>query len=177
MDPVSLLVLLAAGVGVWFFFFKGGRTRPPEAVRDLLNGLGSDYKVISGIIRMRGEGMDRIDHAVVSRFGVFIILEVTEPGTLVCRINSREWPRKGLGKEMALHNPVWRNRKRINSLEEVLPGVPMLNLVVIVNARLQGERGPEVVLFEGLIQAIRKNQSSVLDEKQIEEIHSKLSNI
>ncbi|QPJ60375.1 MAG: NERD domain-containing protein [Candidatus Nitronauta litoralis] len=177
MDPVSLLVLLAVGVGVWFFFFKGSRMRPPEAVRGLLNGLGGDYKVISGIIRMRGEGMDRIDHAVVSRFGVFIILEVTEPGALICRINSREWPRKGLGKEMALHNPVWRNRKRINSLEEILPGVPLFNLVVIVNARLQGERGPEVVLFDGLLSAIRKNQNPVLSAEQVEETCSKLNNL
>ncbi len=177
MDPVSLLVLLAAGVGVWFFFFRGNRTRPSGAVAELLKGLGSEYKVVSGIIRMRGEGMDRIDHAVVSQYGVIIVLEVTEPGVLSCLMNAREWPRKGLGKEMALHNPVWRNRKRINSLEEVLPGIPLINVVVIVNARLIGDKGPEVVLFDDLVGRIRKFQDPVLSADQVEAAYSKLNNL
>jgi hypothetical protein len=177
MDPVSLLVLCAAGFGVWFFFFRGNRTRPPGAVADLLKRLGSEYKVVSGIVRMRGEGMDRIDHAVVSEYGIFIVLEVTEPGVLSCRMNAREWPRKGLGKEMALHNPVWRNRKRINSLEEVLPDIPLINLVVIVNARLMGDKGPEVVLFGDLVGCIRKFQDPVLSMDKVETAYSKLNNL
>ncbi len=177
MDPVSLLVLCAAGVGVWFFFFRGNRTRPPGAVAGLLKGLGSEYKVVSGIVRMRGEGMDRIDHAIVSKYGIFIVLEVTEPGVLSCLMNAREWPRKGLSKEMALHNPVWRNRKRINSLEEVLPGIPLINIVVIVNARLVGDKGPEVVLFGELVGRIRKYQDPVLSTEKVETAYSKLNNL
>ncbi len=177
MDPVTWALFLAAGFGIWFFFFKGNRTRPPDAVTDLLKGLGSDYQVFNSLVRMRGEGMDRIDHAIVSQYGVFIVLDVTEPGTLICRMNSVDWPRKGMGKEQALHNPVWRNRKRVNSLEEMLPEISMVNLVVIVNARLVGERGPEVVLFKELLGRIRKNRTRVLSDEQIETVCSRLNNL
>ncbi len=177
MDPVSLAVVGVVGVGIWFFFFKRPRVRPPGAVSALLQGLGNDYSVISNIVRMRGEGMDRIDHAVVSVYGVVVLLEVTEPGVLFCKMNDREWPRKGLGKEMALHNPVWRNRKRINSLEEVLPGIALTNLVVIVNARLVGDLGPEVVLFENLSGRIRKNRNPVLNAEQVKSVCSKLNSL
>lgn len=167
MDPLSLIVLAAAGVGVWFFFFRGSTRRAPDAVAEKLNTIGGDFTVFSGMVRMREDGLDRIDHAIVSPGGVFIVLEVVETGTLRCRMNSMDWPRKGPGNPKNVHNPVWRNRKRVNSLEQELPEVPLINLVVIVNARLVGDAGPEVVDFDGLLKRIRSMQTPVLSAGQV----------
>ncbi len=170
VDPVTLALLLAGAAGAWFFFFHKRPLRSPDAVGEQLRRLGDEYSVVSGLVRMREEGMDRIDHAVISPYGVFIILEVKEPGTLECRMNAMDWPRKGPGPASTVHNPVWRNKKRINSLEKEFPGIPMVNLVVIVNARLVGNPGPEVVPFDGLINRIRKNRITVLEREQVEEV-------
>ena len=168
MDPLSLILLAAGGAGVWYFFFRGQTRRAPDAVAEKLKSLGPDFTVFSGIVRMRDEGMDRIDHAVVSPGGVFIILEVVETGTLQCRMNAMDWPRRGPGTSKNVHNPVWRNRKRINSLEKELPEVPLINLVVVVNAQLAGDAGPEVVTFGKLTGRISANRQPVLSPEQVE---------
>ncbi|MFQ5482766.1 MAG: nuclease-related domain-containing protein [Nitrospinaceae bacterium] len=148
--------------------------RDPAAVREVLLGLGPDYTVISGLVRMRPDGVDRIDHVVVSRFGLFIILEVLEAGRIICQMNALDWPIRRLGKSGVLHNPVWRNRKRTNGLEAELPGIPIHGCVVIVNAKLEGAAGPEVVLIDKLPGWFRRFRNPVLSAEQIRQAVEKL---
>lgn len=175
MDPVSWTVGLILAAGAWFGWRAlRGRQRDPNAVRDLLAGLGEDYTVISGLVRVRPQGVDEIDHLIVSPFGVFVVMEVREPGRIQCRINDMDWPVRGPGKKAALHNPVWRNRKRLNALEEELPGIPLISLVVIVNGRIAGEAGPEVVPFDALNRRIREFRQTLLTAEQMDGVLGRL---
>jgi hypothetical protein len=79
-------------------------------------------------------------------------------------MNDREWPHKG---GIPLHNPVWRNRKQVNALERKLGDLRLFGIVVIVNARLAGTPGAEVVPFEGLLKKIRSYRMQLLEENQI----------
>ena len=172
MDPLGWIGAALLAAAVWWGWTRR-RKRPgdPQAVARELSRLGPEYQVLSGVVRMLPEGLDRVDHIVVSPFGVFVLDEVRERGRVECRINEVEWPVRG---GTALPNPVWRNRKRLNALEQEFPGVPWLGWVVLVHARPAGERDSQVVTLEELVPRIRAFQTRRLDSSQVQDLVRRL---
>jgi len=102
----GIVAILAVG----FFISRSRQLGPEVSVGSLLKRLDNTYTVLSGSIIQGEHGMIRIDHAVVSPFGVFVIKECREPGRVEVRINREEWKVSGGGSKK-IYNPVWDIRK------------------------------------------------------------------
>ncbi len=140
MDPWMIGgSIVAVAVVLWAV----SRRRPlgPEvSVGSLLQKLDGQYTVLSGSIVQGKQGMIRLDYAVVSPYGVFIIKECREAGRVEVRLNQQEWPVSGLGGGKKMYNPVWEVRKVIQKLERLVGKYPYIPLVVFTRARLTGDR-------------------------------------
>ena len=161
MDPWTLLVLAVIGLGIagWFLSRK---TAAQPSVGPLLEHLGPDYSVLNGVVVPTAKGLIRIDHVVVSPYGVFIIHERSEPGQVEVQPSQREWPVTHWRKRDTLYNPLWRSRQVINDLEEKLGALPMISLVVFTNARLRGPEEPALVRPHDVLRRIRSFSRPVL---------------
>lgn len=162
MDPWTLLALGVIGLALagWFLLRKE-TTRP--SVGPLLKELGKEYSVVTGVVLRTAKGMILIDHVVVSPYGMFIIHERPEPGRVEVRPDQREWPLTVWRKQQeALYNPLWRSRQVTNDLQEKLGEMPMISLVVFLNARLQGPEEPVLVSPHDVLRRIRSFSRSVL---------------
>ena len=164
MDPWILLALgvTALAAAGWFWLRKDAAE---PSVEPLLRGLGEEYSVVTGVVVPAAKGLNRIDHVVVSPYGLFIIHERPEPGRVEVRPSQREWPIKNWQKRDTLYNPLWRSRQAINALEEKLGTLPMIPLVVFLNARLTGPEEPGLVRPHDVLRRIRSFSRPVLTEE------------
>ena len=177
MDPWTLLALGVVGLAVagWFWFRKEAAQ---PSVEPLLKKLGEEYSVVTGVVLPTAKGMIRIDHVVVSPYGLFIIHERPEQGRVEVQPSQREWPITVWRKQQeALYNPLWRNRQAINNLQEKLGALPMIPLVVFLNARLRGPEEPALVRPHDVPRRIRSFSRPVLTEEQQEKALADLKNI
>jgi hypothetical protein len=167
MDPITLSAGAIVGLAVlWFLFSSRGGGKDSAAVQSVLEKLGPDYEVMRDIVLSTPDGMLDIDYAVVSPFGVFIVNERLEPGRVNVSTGRREWTVSHFRHKDSLYNPLWRNRKVINYLREKVGEVPMISLVVFVNARLGGTPDSQVVTLKNLVTKIKSHTYSALSEEQ-----------
>ena len=166
MDPwmIAGAVIAVGAVLVWI-----SRRRPlgPEvSVGTRLEQLDGKYTVLSGAIVRGEQGMIRIDHMVVSPFGVFVIKECREAGRLEVRLNREEWRISGGGRRKKMYNPVWDVRKVIQKLERLVGEFPYIPLVVFTRARLTGEKDFNVMAAGNMIVHIQSFIELRLTEEQ-----------
>ena len=161
MDPWILLALAVMGLAAagWFWLRKDA---VPFSVEPLLKGLGEEYSVVTGVVVPTAKGINIIDHVVVSPYGLFVIHERPEPGRVEVRPSQREWPITHWQKRDTLYNPLWRSRQAINDLEKKLGTLPMIPLVVFLNARLTGPEEPGLVRPHDVLRRIRSFSRPVL---------------
>ena len=138
MDPYIIAGGIVAILVVGFYISRSRQLGPEASVGSLLKRLDNTYTVLSGSILQGEHGMIRLDHAVVSPFGVFIIKECREPGRVEVRLNREEWWVSGGGPKK-IYNPVWDIRKVIGKLEKLAGEYPYVPLVVFTRARLTGD--------------------------------------
>jgi len=167
MDPVTLSIGAIVGVAIlWFLFAGRGGRKDSAAVLSVLGKLGPEYEVMHDIVLSTHDGMLDIDYAVVSPFGLFVINERLEPGRVNVSTGRREWSVSHFREKGSLYNPLWRNRKVINYLQDKLGQVPMISLVVFVNARLGGQPDSQVVPLKRLLTKMKSYTYPALDEEQ-----------
>ena len=163
MDPWTLLALGVIGLAVAAGWFLLQKAAAEPSVGPLLDELGTEYSVVNGVILRTAKGMIRIDHVVVSPYGLFIIHERPEKGRVEVQPSQREWPvTVWRTQREALYNPLWRSRQAINDLQEKLGALPMVPLVVFLNARLQGPEEPVLVEPHDVLRRIRSFSRPVL---------------
>lgn len=166
MDPVTLIILLAlvAG-GAWFFFFKkGGGIAGPDT-HTVLQKLGPEYTVFAQAMLTTSDGFMRVDFLVVSPYAIFVIQERKEGGRVRVQPGQMEWEVNG-GKGEPIHNPLWHNRKVINEIENRLGNVPMVSLVAITRARLEGVADQNVLRSAQLVDRIKRFSQPRIDAEQ-----------
>ena len=175
MDPWMIAgAAIAAGAAlVWIS--RTRRLGPVISVATRLEALNGKYTVLSGAIVQGEQGMIRLDHVVVSPFGVFVIKECREAGRLEVRLNREEWRISGGGGRKKMYNPVWDVRKVIQKLERLAGEFPYMPLVVFTRARLTGEREIGVLEARELIGRIRSFTEPRLTEDQQRKIVGILS--
>ncbi len=177
MDEIYLKAIIAAigalaALGI-FFLMRRPRAQG-SSVRECLASLGGDYTVLSDILVTLKRGMFQIDHLVVSRYGMVLIDERDEKGTVEGKPGQRDWKVTGLGRKEIIYNPLWRLRVAANSLEAQVGSIPITSLVVFVNARLKRAAGDDAVSLDGLPARIRQHAKPVLDEEQVNKILERL---
>ena len=174
MDPWIIAGGIVAVVAVGFFISRNRSLRPEVSVGSLLRQLDNTYTVLTGSIVQGGQGMIRLDYAVVSPYGVFIIRECREPGRVEVRLRQEEWRVSGGGPKK-MYNPVWDIRKVIGKLERLVGEYPYIPLVVFTRARLKGDSDFNIMEAGKLIGHIQGFRDRRLSDDRQEKIVGILS--
>lgn len=154
---------------------KGG----PEtlSVKSRIEKLGNEYTVLDDVVVPAKYGMIRIDHVVVSPYGVFVLTLVHEPGRVTGREGDSEWEIQSGMQKNILYNPLWENRKWVNALEACLGPYPYIQAVVFTRGRLKSDFGKHVLPLSRLPGFIKKYDKSVLFSDKQQAILEKIKNL
>ena len=174
MDPWMIAGSIVAILAVGFFISRNRQLGPEVSVGSLLKRLDNTYTVLTGCIVQGEQGMIRLDHVVVSPYGVFVIKECREVGRVDVRLNQEEWRVSGGGPKK-IYNPVWDIRKVIQKLERRVGEYPYIPLVAFTRARLTGEDEFNVMEAGNLIVHIQSFMELHLTKDQQEKIVGILS--
>ena len=153
----------------------------PQAIKNVLNQLESDYEVVTNVMVPGDRGMFDLGHVVVSPYGVFVITVKQTIGKIFGRKGDREWEVKSGGSRDFIANPLWENRKHVNALEKLIGPAPFISIVVFPRGNLKGEFGGNVIRLgelknfivqdktlrlsmdkrDGILKTLQKSQSNV----------------
>ena len=153
----------------------------PQAIKNVLNQLESDYEVVTNVMVPGDRGMFDLGHVVVSPYGVFVITVKQTIGKIFVRKGDREWEVKSGGSRDFIANPLWENRKHVNALEKLIGPAPFISIVVFPRGNLKGEFGGNVIRLgelknfivqdktlrlsmdkrDGILKTLQKSQSNV----------------
>ena len=129
----------------------------PQAIKNVLNQLESDYEVVTNVMVSGDRGMFDLGHVVVSPYGVFVITVKQTIGKIFGRKGDREWEVKSGGSRDFIENPLWENRKHVNALEKLIGPAPFISIVVFPRGNLKGEFGANVIRLGELKNFIAQN--------------------
>ena len=131
----------------------------PQAIKNVLNQLESDYEVVTNVMVPGDRGMFDLGHVVVSPYGVFVITVKQTIGKIFGRKGDREWEVKSGGSRDFIANPLWENRKHVNALEKLIGPAPFISIVVFPRGNLKGEFGANVIRLGELKKFIAQNNT------------------
>ncbi len=138
--------------------------------RLLANGLEkSRHTILDDVVIPSGGGTIRIDHVVVSKFGLFVIESQYAPGWVSGGEFQEQWKRSQFNRSRRFENPAHRVAMQAHALERLLqvPATKIIPIVAMVGT--QGFKTPmpdHVVQAEKLIPLLRKKTHQRLDEDQ-----------
>ena len=130
----------------------------PQAIKNVLNQLESDYEVVTNVMVPGDRGMFDLGHVVVSPYGVFVITVKQTIGKIFGRKGDPEWEVKSGGSRDFIANPLWENRKHVNALEKLIGPAPFISIVVFPRGNLKGEFGANVIRLGQLKNFIAQNK-------------------
>ena len=152
----SLIVFIT--LIVMFIRQSNGRANDdPQAIKNVLNQLESDYEVVTNVMVPGDRGMFDLGHFVVSPYGVFVNTVKQTIGKIFGRKGDREWEVKSGGSRDFIANPLWENRKHVNALEKLIGPAPFISIVVFPRGNLKGEFGANVIRLGELKNFIAQN--------------------
>ena len=131
----------------------------PQAIKNVLNQLESDYEVVTNVMVPGDRGMFDLGNVVVSPYGVFVITVKQTIGKIFGRKGDREWEVKSGGSRDFIANPLWENRKHVNALEKLIGPAPFISIVVFPRGNLKGEFGTNVIRLGELKNFIAQNKT------------------
>ena len=131
----------------------------PQAIKNVLNQLESDYEVVTNVMVPGDRGMFDLGHVVVSPYGVFVITVKQTIGKIFGRKGDPEWEVKSGGSRDFIANPLWENRKHVNALEKLIGPAPFISIVVFPRGNLKGEFGTNVIRLGELKNFIAQNKT------------------
>jgi len=164
---VKISAALAIFIALLVLFLRTGKKPTPEAdglsLKAKIKKLGQEYTLLSGVVVPALRGLSRIDHVIVSPYGIFVLTVVHEPGKVSGRERNGEWEIKSGRRRDILYNPLWENRKWVNALENHLGPQPFIPIVVFTQAKLKSDFGNNVIPLASLpdkLEEIIKNLKS-----------------
>lgn len=175
---IKISATLAILIAILVLFLRSDKKTTPEAddtsLKAKIKKLGQEYTLLSGVVVPARRGMSRIDHVVVSPYGIFVLTVVHEPGKVRGRERDGEWEIKSGRRQDILYNPLWENRKWVNALENHLGPQPFIPVVVFTQAKLKNDFGKNVIPLSNLPGFIKKHDKSRLFSDKLEEIIKRL---
>jgi hypothetical protein len=164
---------------VFLILFLRTNNKPtPEAddssLKDKIKQLGDEYTLLNGVVVPALRGMSRIDHVIVSPYGIFVLLVVHEQGKVSGRERNGEWEIKSGRRRDILYNPLWENRKWVNALENHLGPQPFISVVIFTQAKLKSPFGKNVIPLSTLPGFIKKYDKPRILSDQLEAVLEKL---
>jgi hypothetical protein len=123
------------------------------------------YTVINDLTIASGGGTVRIDHLVISQFGIFVIGTEYRRGTVSGTEVQDRWKANRFGSATRFDNPLHRIRLQIEALERLLhlPRSRFHSIVVFAGHRgFRGNMPGNVMAVEKLVPFIRKRTEKLL---------------
>lgn len=170
----SLLVFIALTA---LFFRQGGKRaegRGIPSVQSKIEKLGEDYTPLNGVVVPALRGMSRIDHVIVSPYGIFVLTVQNKAGRIQGKANDELWEFKSGRRKGTLYNPLWENRKWVNALEKYLGENPFIPVVVFTQAKLKSAFGDNVIPLSRLPDFIKKYDKIRISPGKLEAVLEKL---
>jgi len=162
--PLALLIIYIASPR------QRGAIAPSRVRRILVQGLDRHrYTVLNDLVIPFGGGTVSVDHAVVSRFGVFVIRSVYAPGVVTGTEVQERWKRRHFGRTHLFDNPLHQARLQAEALEQLLqlPRRIFHPVVVVVGHAGFRHGAPHgVVEAERLIPTLRRIGQPLLSPEQ-----------
>ena len=173
---VKIAAALAVLLTLVVLLFRQNREQPQGmiSVEEKIKRLGDEYVVVNDVVLPGFRGMNRIDHVVVSPFGVFVVTVRCQTGKVRGEEGDREWEVKSGRSRDTIYNPLWDNRKQMNALEETLGRYPYVPVVVFTQAKLKGAFPENVVPLNRLPGFLRKYRKQVLFSDKQQAVLEKL---
>jgi len=194
-----ILLLILAGVAKWLIVTtgrKGGsrrttrsRRRARRSSRDTTGKAGEacvakainraldkrTYTLMSDITLPAGNGTTQIDHAVVSRYGVFVIETKDYSGWIFGDVKQAKWTQTIYGHKSRFQNPLRQNYRHTKALSE-LTGIPHHYFKSIVafagDATFKTEMPTNVVYVRNLARHISGHKDYIIRDDQVPEVVS-----
>lgn len=89
-------------------------------IREELNKLPNEYRVLNNLMIKDERGTHQIDHIVVSKYGVFVIEMKNYFGTIYGSEYSLKWTQKVRKQKRKFNNPIHQNYGHIKALESLI---------------------------------------------------------
>jgi len=175
---IKIFATLAIFIAILVLFLRNGNKQTLDAdtssLKAKIKKLGEEYTLLSGVVVPALRGMSRIDHVIVSPYGIFVLTVVNESGKVSGRTRDGEWEIKSGRRRGILYNPLWENRKWVNALENHLGTQPFIPVVVFTQAKLKNDFGKNVIPLSRLPGYIKKHDKSRLFSDKLEAVLQKL---
>jgi hypothetical protein len=152
-----------------------------QRVRRLLrNSLDRrQYVQFHDIALPAGGGTVQIDHLLVSRFGIFIIVSEYRPGTIRGGESQELWKQRTLARSQDWPNPLHRAKLQMEALQRLLdyPRKCFQIFVAVDGQPVLGKEMPkEVVPASKLVELLRSRTQQVLTAEQADRASTAINN-
>ncbi|MCE5361264.1 MAG: NERD domain-containing protein [Acidithiobacillus sp.] len=108
-------------------------------------------------------GLTQIDHILLTSRGIVAIETKNYAGTLYDNGRGRPWVQRIGRRSNKLHNPLDQNYRHRKALESILPGIPVMDLVVLAGPARFGNGRPERVLT---LRELKKTLRTMRDDPE-----------
>lgn len=173
MEGLVLPVLVFVAICLALAFWSGAIPAAQRAwdsmrVRKLLQLElpGSHYTLLQDV-RLPGANLSlRIDHLVISAYGVFVIKQVSGNGTITGKPADARWFRKGRRSQRAFANPLFECVAGVNALRDLLGlDANLLNFVLVFtgNVKFSSPMPVNVTRLDGLPLFIEGKDKLLID--------------
>ena len=166
---LPLLVVAAIFKSAWF---KGhfGEVLVNVSASLLLDK--NNYHLIKNVTIPAWGGSSRIDHIIVSRFGIFVVETKNMKGWIFGDVNQKSWTQQLLKTSHAFQNPPHKNQKHTKTIEIVLGLEPekLFSVVVFIGGGKFKTAMPENVTYSGgYIRHIKSKTQVLLTDQEVQE--------
>lgn len=171
---IALIVVIVAAMSAitsrWYAGRQAGRTtrKIAEALLDR-----QDYRQLHDVILETKEGPVRIDHVIVSRFGVFVVEAMDMRGEILGRAFDPEWTQTVGGERVKFQNPLRPNYNRKLALDGLLQiGEHKIFSVIAFTdrSRFQVEMPDNVTRGKDFVKYIKSKDTVLINESEIQGI-------
>jgi hypothetical protein len=134
---VCLALLLAQRLGAILALQRGWASLRVQKLLQL-ELPRSHYTLLRNVRIAAGKEALRIDHLVVSAYGIFVIKQVDGNGTISGKPADARWLRKGRRRQKLFDNPLFECVSQVNALRNLLgldPG--LLNFVLVFTGEVK----------------------------------------
>ncbi len=133
-----------------------------------LSKLGNEYIVLNDLMIFSDNKTHQIDHAIVSKYGIFVIETKNYSGKIVGKINDKEWTQYIGKKANKMKNPIIQNHGHILALKDITKEKEN-NFIPIVcfhdEVELKVESSRAIVKFSNLNKKIKEYKEVKIKNK------------
>lgn len=176
----ALLVILALVkiLAPAFFRKQLGEMRVVSALRGLDTATYHHFHDLE-LPHPTGQGSVRIEHVVVSPYGVFVVGTTRRRGWITGTAHEPEWIQRLHFRRSRFQNPLQPQRDKVDALMQFLrlPDPPFHPLLVFTRDCAFKNPQPGIVLRDSLISTIRRHTVTMLDAAMVRRAVSRLADL